>query len=163
MNDKVAVCYIGLGSNLDNPKAHIRQAFTELNLLPNTTCTAQSSLYRSKPVGPGRQASYINAVAQLSTQLSPIALLDELQVLESTHHRKRRIHWGPRTLDLDILLYDYCMINYPRLVIPHPHLTKRNFVLYPLFEIAPKLHLPSLGSVGYWLKKSTTKGLEQLS
>lgn len=163
MNTHTAICYVGLGSNLDNPEIQVQQALGELNQLPKTQCTAQSSLYRSRAVGPGRQAKYINAVAQLATQLSPLALLDELQSLEHAHQRKRLVHWGPRTLDLDILLYDYLILQSDRLVIPHPYLTQRNFVLYPLAEIAPELHLPNLGSLSRRLSKSCKKGLERLA
>ena len=131
--------FIGLGSNLDDPKQQLRQAFSELKQLPHTDLVRHSQLYRSDPVGPEGQPDYINAVAQLSTQLRPEALLDQLQALEQAHRRIRQQHWGPRTLDLDILLFGNLQLDSPRLTIPHPHMTERSFVLHPLKEIAPSL------------------------
>ena len=134
--------YIGLGSNLDNPRAHIERALTELNQLPLTTLQSQSPLYQSAAVGPGDQPDYINAVAELSTQLAPLELLDQLQRIELEHNRVRLEHWGPRTLDLDVLLYGNEVIYHPRLQAPHAFLTQRNFVVYPLAATAPNLVLP---------------------
>lgn len=137
--------YVGLGSNLAgdlaSPRAHLQLALTELAQLPNTQLLAQSPLYGSKAVGPV-QPDYVNAVACVETRLSPLALLDALQALEQTHQRVRLEHWGPRTLDLDLLLYGDQQIDLPRLKVPHPYLSQRNFVLYPLAAIAPDLVLP---------------------
>ncbi len=135
-------CYIGLGSNLDNPLQQVRQALTELTQLPHSTLIKQSQLYRSDPVGPAGQPDYINAVAQIQTRLQPEALLDQLQQLEQKHRRVRLQHWGPRTLDLDILLFGDQRISTARLSVPHPYMAERSFVLYPLLEIAPELSLP---------------------
>lgn len=135
--------YIGLGANLDQPQQQLEQAFIELAQIPNSSLVAQSSLYRSKPVGPQDQPDYVNAVVLLDTQLSPLALLDALQQLEQDHGRIRKRHWGERTLDLDIILIDDCVINSERLTVPHPFAQQRSFVLYPLSEINPKLVFPN--------------------
>ena len=129
--------YIGIGSNLDDPVAQVRQALDELSGLPLTQRIAASRLYRSRPVGPQDQPDFINAVALLRTRLSPLALLDQLQALEQRHRRVRHRHWGPRTLDLDILLYDDIIIDDDTLTIPHPDMKNRDFVLIPLNQIAP--------------------------
>lgn len=134
--------FIGLGSNLENPQAQITQAIKELDEIPNTRVVAVSSLYSSVAVGP-EQPDYTNAVAQLESALEPLAILDALQAIEQAHHRVRLEHWGPRTLDLDILLIDNLHIDTERLRVPHPFMTVRNFVLLPLLEIAPELVLPS--------------------
>src|SRR5690606_26531706 len=110
----------------------------ELAELPSTRLLAASPLYLSRAVGP-EQPDYVNAVAGVQTTLAPLALLDQLQALEQRHQRVRAEHWGPRTLDLDVLLYADEIIDLPRLQVPHPYLKKRNFVLYPLAAIAPDL------------------------
>lgn len=139
--DRASV-FIGLGSNLDEPVVHVRQALQELSALPHTRLAATSSLYRSKAIGPGDQPDYINAVAQLETLLEPVDLLDQLQDIEQRHGRVRAERWGARTLDLDILLYGNSEISLPRLTVPHPWLKQRNFVLLPLADVAPNLILP---------------------
>ncbi len=139
------IAYIGLGSNLDDPIQQIQTAFKGLAALPETRTLAQSGLYRSPPVGPADQPDYINAVACIQTTLQAEALLDALQGLEQAHHRKRLRHWGPRTLDLDILLFGEHTIQTERLVVPHPQLTQRRFVLEPLVAIAPDLLIVGLG------------------
>lgn len=154
--------YIGLGSNLDNPLAQVKQALAELAQLPQTRLLAQSRLYRSAPVGPA-QPDYINAVALLDTQLLPLALLDQLQALEQAHHRVRLEHWGPRTLDLDILLYGDQQIASERLTLPHPFMTQRGFVLYPLADIAPGLQLPDGRALGELLHLCPADGLAPLA
>ena len=145
--------YIGLGSNLADPQAQLHRALTELAQLPQSRLLAQSSLYRSAPMGPQAQPDYFNAVAALETDLSPLALLAELQALETAHQRVRGEHWGPRTLDLDLLLYADQCIDLPTLKIPHPGLYERNFVLYPLAEIAPGLEIPGFGALGELLAR----------
>lgn len=135
------LAYIGLGSNLENPRAQVEQALVELATIPQSHLLAKSPLYRSAPVGPCEQPDYINAAALLETSLTPLALLDALQAIEQSHQRVRIEHWGPRTLDLDILLLDQQAIDSERLKVPHPYLTQRNFVLYPLADIAPELRL----------------------
>lgn len=139
----MSLVYIGLGANLDQPQQQLEQALAELAQLPKTTLIAQSSLYHSKPVGPQDQPDYVNAVALLETELSPLELLDALQQLEQDHGRIRKRHWGERTLDLDIILIDDLVINSERLTVPHPFAQQRSFVIYPLFEISPTLSFPN--------------------
>ncbi|UTF61929.1 2-amino-4-hydroxy-6-hydroxymethyldihydropteridine diphosphokinase [Gilvimarinus sp. DA14] len=127
---------------MDNPQQHVRQAISELDNLPHSQLINVSPLYCSKPVGPQDQDDFINAVACLQTKLEPAPLLDALQALEQQHQRVRERHWGPRTLDLDILLYGDRQIHTERLSVPHPFLTERAFVLVPLADIAPGLTLP---------------------
>ncbi|MDP6166589.1 MAG: 2-amino-4-hydroxy-6-hydroxymethyldihydropteridine diphosphokinase [Gammaproteobacteria bacterium] len=136
------MAYIGIGSNLDNPIDHVQRAIDEVKQLPLSRLVAASSLYGSKPMGPQDQPNYINAVAQIETQLDPITLLDSLQQLEQDHQRVREQRWGPRTLDLDIVVYADQHIDHPRLQVPHIGMHERNFVLYPLAEISPQLKLP---------------------
>lgn len=143
----MVVCYIGLGSNLDQPVHQVQQAFAELAALPGCHLQAHSSLYRSAPVGPADQPDFINAVAELHTGLSAHELLDTLQAIEQAHQRLRSRHWGPRTLDLDLLIYGDAQIDDERLQVPHPEIARRAFVLYPLAEIAPQLVIPGLGTV----------------
>lgn len=133
--------FIALGSNLQNPIRQIRSALVELQGLPNSVLVKTSSLYRTAPMGP-EQPDFINAAVQINTSLSAMALLAELQSIENLHGRVRAQHWGPRTLDLDLLLYGDEIIVSEQLVIPHPGMKARAFVLYPLLEIAPDLILP---------------------
>jgi 2-amino-4-hydroxy-6-hydroxymethyldihydropteridine diphosphokinase len=133
--------YIGLGSNLENPVAQVQQALLALQNFPNTEFIAASSLYRTPPLGPQQaQPDFINAVAALDTRLSPDALLSELHAIEQKQGRKRTgERWGPRTLDLDIILYGDLVLNTPTLTIPHPGLPERDFWLIPLKELRKKL------------------------
>jgi len=139
--------YIGLGSNLADPRSQLLTAFDELARLPRSRLQATSSLYRSAPLGPPDQPDYLNAVAALETKLAPLALLAELQAIEAAHQRVRGERWGPRTLDLDLLLYADQRIDLPGLTVPHPGLPERSFVLYPLAEIAPALAIPGHGAL----------------
>jgi len=136
-----ALAYVGLGSNLEAPRDQLARALAALASLPLSERIACSSLYSSSPVGPRDQPDFINAVAAIRTRLSPLALLDQLQALEQRHRRVRNRHWGPRTLDLDLLWYDDLSYCSPRLTIPHPEMSHRRFVLEPLAEIAPTLTL----------------------
>ena len=145
--------YIGLGSNLDNPAAQISKAISRLENLPATDFIKCSTYYQSKPVGPQNQPDYVNAVAMLDTDLEALNLLDHLHAIEDQQGRVRgRERWGPRILDLDLLLYGDEQINKNRLIVPHPEMHKRDFVLYPLSEIAPDLEIPGLGSITELLK-----------
>lgn len=135
--------YIGLGSNLAKPLQQLSSALEAMAALPDTRLLRCSSFYRSAPVGPGEQPDYINAVAELETDLEPLELLDQLQAIEAVHGRERTIRWGARTLDLDILLYGREQIDVPRLQVPHPRMAERNFVLLPLAELEPQLQLPT--------------------
>ncbi|WP_417535004.1 2-amino-4-hydroxy-6-hydroxymethyldihydropteridine diphosphokinase [Marinobacterium stanieri] len=155
--------YIGLGSNLDNPLRQVQDALKELQQLPQTKLVAQSSVYRSDPVGPAGQPDYINAVAALETELAPELLLDALQAIEQAHQRVRKIHWGPRTLDLDILLYNNQVIETERLIVPHAWMLERNFVLWPLAEIAPELQLPDGSALQQHLDLCPLGTLEKIS
>lgn len=135
--------YIGLGSNLAVPLRQVRQAIAELAQLPASRLVAVSRIYRSRPMGPADQPDYINAVAAIETRLLPLKLLDSLQAIEKAHGRVRgAVQWGPRTLDLDLLLYGDEIIAEARLTVPHPGMAERNFVLQPLADIAPSLQLP---------------------
>lgn len=157
----MALAYIGLGSNLEDPLAQVKRAFDELAELPQTTLMARSAIYSSRAIGP-EQPDYINAVALLDTHLAPLALLDALQAIEQAHRRVRVQHWGPRTLDLDLLLYDEQIINDERLKVPHPYLTQRSFVLYPLADITPHLHLPDGTPLADLLNQFPVDGLQRL-
>ncbi|WP_372627705.1 2-amino-4-hydroxy-6-hydroxymethyldihydropteridine diphosphokinase [Arsukibacterium sp.] len=156
--------YLGLGANLANPVIQLQNAIAALRLLEQSTLLAVSSLYGSKPMGPQDQPDYVNAVAKVTTTLSPLALLDALQQIEQRQGRQRKAErWGPRSLDLDILLYGNHTINNARLTVPHYGLTKREFVLYPLAEIAPKLILPCGTPLQTLLSQVPLNGLEKLS
>ncbi len=136
-------CYIGLGSNLDDPLAQILTASQALEQIPHSRLLALSSCYRSAPLAGMNQPWYINRVAALDTDLAPEALLDALQAIEQQQGRNRTARWEPRTIDLDLLLYGEVMIDTPRLRVPHPEMAQRNFVLHPLAELAGNLILPS--------------------
>lgn len=136
--------YVGVGSNLDDPKGQLLQAFGHLDALPLTQRVATSPLYGSQPVGPQDQPDFINACVHLRTALSPLALLDQLQSIEQRQRRVRIRHWGPRTLDLDLLLYDDIVMQHPRLKVPHNEMHQRGFVLIPLLDIAPTLTHPQM-------------------
>jgi len=154
--------YIGIGSNLDHPIEQVQRAIANLQHIPNTRYLKSSALYRSEPMGPSDQPDYINAVSLLETDLLPLALLDVLQSIEASQGRVRKERWGPRTLDLDILLYGEKTIKDDRLTVPHPGLHERSFVLYPLQEINPELVIPGFGSIESLLEKCNPTGLERL-
>ncbi len=146
----MATAYIALGSNLGHPRQQVKDALADLGLLENSALLAASSLYCSPPMGPAGQPDYINAVAQIATTLQSQQLLEALQGIEQAHHRKRKRHWGERTLDLDLLLYDDLEMLTSQLQIPHPGITQRAFVLLPLLEIAPGIVIPRKGAAqGY--------------
>lgn len=149
MSDRHAVsqAYIGLGSNLDNPASQIRKAFEELARLPSSHLLAHSSLYRSAPMGRTDQPDFINAVALIETALAPHDLLKALLEIEHFHGRVREYLNAPRTLDLDILMYDRLQWNEHCLILPHPRMHQRAFVLQPLQEITPNCHIPGHGSI----------------
>jgi len=139
--------FIGLGSNLGQSKDVLHAALLTLNALPDCQTVRCSRLYRSKPMGPQDQPDYLNAVAELKTDMSPVKLLNALQTIETEHGRVRNaLRWGPRTLDLDILLYSDLKIQSERLTIPHIGIAQRRFVLYPLQElVGPKFVIPGFG------------------
>jgi 2-amino-4-hydroxy-6-hydroxymethyldihydropteridine diphosphokinase len=129
---------IALGSNLEDPEAQVLRAFDEIGALPATQLLARSRLYRTQPVGYLDQPDFVNACALVDTALAPRALLDGLLAIEQKHGRKREIPNGPRTLDLDIILYGDSTIDEPGLTIPHPRAHERDFVMKPLGEIWPE-------------------------
>jgi 2-amino-4-hydroxy-6-hydroxymethyldihydropteridine diphosphokinase len=155
--------YVGLGSNLDDPAAHVRTGFAQLADIEATRLVARSRLYRSAPLGPPDQPDYVNAVAGLLTQRPPEALLAALQAIERQHGRDRSgPKWGPRTLDLDLLLYGEREVVSDGLVIPHPHLHERAFVLVPLAEIAPSVRVPRHGRVEQLASRCESDALQLL-
>ncbi|MDN6448619.1 MAG: 2-amino-4-hydroxy-6-hydroxymethyldihydropteridine diphosphokinase [Enterobacterales bacterium] len=153
--------YIALGSNLANPLHQVQSALNALAELPQTKLIATSSLYRTPPLGPQDQPDYLNAVVALDTDLSAENLLDHTQKIELEHGRVRKDErWGPRTLDLDILLFGDEIINTERLTVPHYDMKNRQFMLYPLAEIAPELHFPTGESLQ---SAMTQRGAEPLT
>ena len=154
--------YIGIGSNLDNPLRQVSDAFGELGALPGTRVLLASPCYQSPPLGPEGQPDYVNAVAMLDTEMDALALLDGLQLIEQRHGRVRGERWGPRTLDLDLLLFGDRVIESPRLSVPHPEMPNRAFVLVPLHDIAPGLILPGLGQLSELLKRHSNHGLTRI-
>lgn len=143
----VARAYVGLGGNLGDARAHIDRACGALAALPGTTLAARSRDYRSPAWGPVVQPDYINAVAALDTMLGPLELLDALLAIERDAGRDRvsGLRWGPRTLDLDLLLHGDTVLDAPGLHVPHPRLHERAFVVVPLLEVAPQLVIPGHG------------------
>lgn len=140
--------YLGLGSNLDDPFGHLARALQRLAELPLTRLIRVSGIVRSAPLGPANQPDYLNAVAALLTRLEAAELLRECQAIEARHGRRRDgERWGPRTLDIDILVFGDLRTATDELTIPHPGLAERAFVLGPLREIAPALSVPGLGPV----------------
>jgi len=156
----MTVCYIALGSNLGNPRLQVNSALQAIKNIPETRLLATSPGYQSKAVGPGEQADYINAVARLETDLAADAMLQALQGIEQEHGRQRTQRWGARTLDLDILLYGDSVINSEQLQVPHPRLTERNFVLYPLYDLSPALVLPCGTPIESLLASCPREGLQ---
>lgn len=176
-SDPVRV-YIGLGSNLNDPVEQISMAIEALSELPATTFCARSSLYRSAPMATDtslvatpdqtydrEQPDYINAVVCLNTYLPALALLDSLQEIEKRQGKQQDpdgLRWAPRTLDLDLLLYGEALIDHPRLQVPHPGLAEREFVLHPLYEIAPDLNLPDGSALAKLLETCPMRGMIKL-
>ncbi len=143
---KFVQAFIALGSNLEDPTIQIQQAFNELNKLPNTRLIKRSSLYKTAPMGRVDQPDFINAVAQIETSETPHDLLSALLAIEHQHKRVRHEINAPRTLDLDILMYDDLQCRDTGLTLPHPRISQRAFVLQPLVEICPDCSIPGLGN-----------------
>ncbi len=158
-----STAYIALGSNLDSPLTHVKQAVQQIDALNECQLIARSPWYQTTAIGPGSQPDYINGVIKIATSLLPLDLLTTLQTIESRHHRTRNVKWGPRTLDLDILLIDNLTINEPNLTIPHPQLTNRNFVILPLYDIAANLTLPDGRALAGLAQHCSRKGIKQLN
>ncbi|HEX6929292.1 MAG TPA: 2-amino-4-hydroxy-6-hydroxymethyldihydropteridine diphosphokinase [Gammaproteobacteria bacterium] len=161
-NDAQVRAFIGLGSNLDDPRRQLERALAALSGIEASRLVAHSSLYRSRPIGPQDQPDFLNAVAELETRLAPEALLDALQAIEDAQGRVRERFWGPRTLDLDLLLYGEERIRTARLDVPHPGLPLRAFVLYPLRELAADFKVPGLGTVAELAAGLPAAGVERL-
>lgn len=159
---KRVTAYIGLGSNLDHPRAQVQAALAELGGIPETRLVACSSLYGSAPLGHVAQPDFVNAVAKLDTGLPPARLLAELQAIEARHGRARSFPDAPRTLDLDLLLYDDARIDSPGLVVPHPRMHARAFVLAPLAELDPLASIPGHGRATDLLARCAIQRIERL-
>ncbi|PJC86363.1 2-amino-4-hydroxy-6-hydroxymethyldihydropteridine diphosphokinase [Vibrio sp. HA2012] len=156
----MTIAYIAVGSNLSDPVTQALRAIESLKTLPKSTFLQASSLYSSTPMGPQNQPDYINAVVCIQTELTPLELLDCTQAIEQEQGRVRKEErWGPRTLDLDILLFGNEVIDSGRLTVPHYGMQEREFVLYPLSEIAPNLSLPDGTELPDLLNKVDRNGL----
>ena len=140
--------YLGIGSNKNHPYFRIYTVLKQINRIKSTNIVKKSSLYVTKPLGPQAQPNFINSVIEIRTNLKPIELLDELQNLEKLHNRKKTKRWGPRSMDIDILIYNKLIMNTDKLVIPHPGLKYRDFVLMPLYEITSYgYEIPKYGKI----------------
>ncbi len=155
--------YVGLGSNLDNPIAQLRTAKSAISMLPRTRLERCSSFYRTAPVGYTKQSDFLNAVCRLSTELDAATLVEHLLAIEVQHGRvERKQKWGPRILDLDLLLYDQSVMSTPGLTVPHPRLHERAFVLYPLSELDRDLIVPGRGKVTEFLASCREQRIEKI-
>ena len=155
--------FIGLGSNLATPATQVLQAMQAIDRLPDTRVLARSSLYRSAPVGYLEQPDFINAVVKIETALAPLDLLRALLALEQESGRTREFQNAPRTLDLDVLLYDDLQHHQHGLTLPHPQMHRRAFVLLPLLEIAPDCVIPGVGAAAQALQQCNDQQLERLA
>lgn len=155
--------YMGLGSNLDNPELQLQRGVDHIASDPNIYLLKCSKLYRSKPLGPSGQADYCNAVISVSSNLQSECLLDRLQAVEKKHGRMRAAKWGPRTLDIDMLLYGDEVISTLRLTIPHNQMHLRSFVLYPLGDVAPDIIVPGRGVLSSMLDNVDSGGLNVIA
>ena len=156
--------YVALGSNLDDPRVQVERALTALVDIPDTRMVQRSSLYRSRPFGPVEQPDFVNAVAGVLTRLDPAALLAQLKALEAQLGRERPIvRWGPRRIDLDLLVHGDARIATADLQVPHPGIAERAFVLVPLAEIAPDLDVPGVGRVRDLRARVDSADLERMA
>jgi 2-amino-4-hydroxy-6-hydroxymethyldihydropteridine diphosphokinase len=155
--------FIGLGSNLGQPESKVRHGIAALAELPQVQLVAASSLYRTSPVGNADQPDFVNAVAQVSTELSPLFLLAAMLAIERQNGRERTFRNAPRTLDLDLLLYDADTIATEGLSVPHPRMHERAFVLAPLIEIAPDCVIPGWGSAADCLARCPDQSIFRLA
>jgi 2-amino-4-hydroxy-6-hydroxymethyldihydropteridine diphosphokinase len=156
------LAYIGLGSNLNNPKQQIKNALIALNTTQDVEVVGLSSLYQSKPIDGSDQPDYINAMCQVNTHLTALELLYACQDIEIKQHRVREKKWGARTIDLDIILYGVQVIASKQLVVPHPQMMSRAFVLVPLAELESDLKVPVLGPIQDLIDKIDTSVLKKL-
>ena len=156
--------YVALGSNLDRPVDQVERAFAALASLPQSRLVARSGLYRTQPLGPQDQPEFINAAAGLLTQLAPLELLHELKALEQAMGRgKPIVRWGPRVIDFDLSVFGSQRIDTEALTVPHPGVPVRNFVLYPLLDIAPELEVPGHGRIRELAARVSAQGLTALA
>lgn len=146
MEDAITA-YIGVGTNMGDKEANIRQALEMISQTPGVSLNRTASIYKTEPVGFEDQDWFLNTVVEITTELPPLALLEKLLAIESRMGRVRTIHWGPRVIDLDIVLYGDMEIDTPQLTVPHPRMAERAFVLAPLAELKPELELKGLGRV----------------
>jgi 2-amino-4-hydroxy-6-hydroxymethyldihydropteridine diphosphokinase len=154
--------YVGIGSNLEDPRRQVEQAFEELGKIPRTRVTRKSSLYRSEPMGHADQPEFVNAVAELDSALSPMEILQQLIQIENRHGRKRSFPNAPRTLDLDLLLYGKENLQSENLTLPHQRMHERAFVLKPLLEIAPDAFIPGIGPARTSLERISLQKAERI-
>jgi 2-amino-4-hydroxy-6-hydroxymethyldihydropteridine diphosphokinase len=157
----VSRAYVGLGANLGDARATLEAARDALAGLPGTTVAARSAWYRSAPID-AQGPTFINGVVALDTSLEPLALLDELQAIEQRHGRERPYRNAPRTLDLDLLLYDQLQLSSARLTLPHPRMHERAFVLVPLAELSAAIEIPGRGPVGACMARVTGQDVARL-
>ncbi|MBI3545448.1 MAG: 2-amino-4-hydroxy-6-hydroxymethyldihydropteridine diphosphokinase [Gammaproteobacteria bacterium] len=156
--------YIGLGSNMTDPVAQVHSGFTALGQMALTRIDACSSLYRTAPIGQQDQADFINAVCRVKTRIAPKALMQRLLDIERAHGRVRAgDKGGPRSLDLDLLLYDDELIESAALTVPHPRLHERAFVLYPLFELDPEMLIPGRASVRELMRQCSAQRVQKIN
>jgi 2-amino-4-hydroxy-6-hydroxymethyldihydropteridine diphosphokinase len=158
----VATAYVGIGANLDDPAARVHAAFSSLAQMRGTRVVKRSSLYRSEPQGYRAQPDFVNAVAQIETDLAAPELLAGLQAIETGAGRRRSFRNAPRTLDLDLLLYGAERHDEPGLVVPHPRMHERAFVLVPLLEISPDVEIPGTGPARECLRHLAGQAVERL-
>jgi 2-amino-4-hydroxy-6-hydroxymethyldihydropteridine diphosphokinase len=155
--------YIGIGSNLDDPRAQVLSGIDALANMPHTRLVARSKLYRSAPMGPQDQPHYVNAVAGLITQLDAPALLAQLKFLEKSQGREQPVvRWGPRVVDFDLLVFGSVVMKDETLTLPHPGISERSFVLLPMMDVAPDLNIPSVGRVSALAARVDTSNLQVL-
>jgi 2-amino-4-hydroxy-6-hydroxymethyldihydropteridine diphosphokinase len=156
--------YIGVGSNLDDPALQVKRAIAALGDLPETRLVAASFSYRNPPMGPQDQPDYVNAAAGVITRLEPSLMLGEMQKLEESLGRVRSPgdRWGPRIIDLDLLVYGIRQLDEAGLTLPHPGISERNFVLFPLRDIAPDLFVPGQGVVAALARGMSEVGLQRV-
>ncbi len=157
-----SIAYIGIGANLGDARANVEDALARLQRQPGCTLLQASGLYRTAPIDSSGD-DYINAVARIATTLDAEALLQALHGIEQAHGRERPYRNAPRTLDLDLLLYGDAVIHSATLTVPHPRITERAFVLVPLLEIAPAIHIPGRGPASHYAAGVADQGISPLS
>lgn len=159
----MTLAYVGLGSNVGEPRRQIQAAIEDLMKLPDTGSVLASSVYKSAPLGHVEQPDFLNAVVQLDTALSPEALFSHLQDIELLHGRERPFAGAPRTLDLDFLLYGAAQISNPGLTVPHPRMHERAFVLRPLLELDSEVSIPGKGKASALLSACASQKIERIA